>query len=39
MTAGDGTFVTVYYSLFRLGGCAIHLNAGHNPPAIYRAMA
>jgi phosphoserine phosphatase RsbU/P len=34
--AGDGTFVTVYYSLFRLGGIATHLNAGHNPPAIYR---
>ncbi len=34
--AGDGTFVTVYYSLLRLGGSAIHLNAGHNPPAVYR---
>ncbi len=37
--AGDGTFVTVYYSLFRLGGSAVHLNAGHNPPAIYRCSA
>lgn len=33
--AGDGTFVTVYYSLFRLGGTVTHVNAGHNPPAIY----
>ena len=23
----DGTFVTVYYSLFQLGGAAIHVNA------------
>lgn len=34
--AGDGTFVTVYYSLFKLRGSATHINAGHNPPAIYR---
>lgn len=33
--ANDGTFVTVYYSLFRLGGGVTHINAGHNPPAIY----
>jgi len=32
----DGTFVTVYYSLFRTGGYAVHVNAGHNPPMIYR---
>ncbi len=33
--AGDGTFVTVYYSLFRPDGHAVHINAGHNPPAVY----
>lgn len=34
--ASDGTFVTVYYSLFGSDGAAVHVNAGHNPPAIYR---
>ena len=34
--ATDGTFVTVYYSLFRAGGAGVHVNAGHNPPIIYR---
>jgi len=33
--SGDGSFVTVYYSLLRLGGAAVHVNAGHNPPAYY----
>jgi sigma-B regulation protein RsbU (phosphoserine phosphatase) len=32
----DGTFVTVFYSEFRVDGSAIHVNAGHNPPVIYR---
>ncbi len=32
----DGTFVTVYYSLFQQGGAGIHVNAGHNPPILYR---
>jgi sigma-B regulation protein RsbU (phosphoserine phosphatase) len=34
--ASDGTFVTVYYSVFRKDGHAVHVNAGHNPPMIYR---
>lgn len=34
--SSDGTFVTVYYSLFQIGGAAVHVNAGHNPPALYR---
>ncbi|MEP7291864.1 MAG: GAF domain-containing SpoIIE family protein phosphatase [Chloroflexota bacterium] len=34
--ASDGTFVTVYYSLFGSDGAAVHVNAGHNPPVIYR---
>ncbi len=34
--SSDGTFVTVYYSLFRIGGATIQINAGHNPPVIYR---
>jgi sigma-B regulation protein RsbU (phosphoserine phosphatase) len=33
--ASDGTFVTVYYSLFRVGGASVHINGGHNPPLIY----
>ncbi len=35
--ATDGTFVTVYFSLFRVGGAVICVNAGHNPPLIYRS--
>lgn len=31
----DGTFVTVYYSLFHAGGTVINVNAGHNPPLLY----
>lgn len=34
--SSDGTFVTVYYSLFAVGGRAIHVNGGHNPPLFYR---
>ena len=34
--SSDGTFVTVYYSLFGTGGAAVHVNAGHNPPILYR---
>ena len=34
--SSDGTFVTAYYTLFQLDGAAIHVNAGHNPPALYR---
>lgn len=32
----SGMFVTVYYSLLRSDGSSIHVNAGHNPPMIYR---
>jgi sigma-B regulation protein RsbU (phosphoserine phosphatase) len=32
----DGTFVTMFYSEFRVGGSVVHVNAGHNPPALYR---
>lgn len=35
--AESGMFVTVYYSVFGGGGQSIHINAGHNPPAVYRA--
>lgn len=34
--ADSGMFVTVYYSLFRRGGVSTHVNAGHNPPVLYR---
>jgi sigma-B regulation protein RsbU (phosphoserine phosphatase) len=34
--ANDGTFVTVYYSLFGAEGTGVHVNAGHNPPVLYR---
>ncbi len=34
--AGDGTFVTVFYSLFQEGGATVHVNGGHNPPVLYR---
>ena len=36
--SSDGTFVTAYYTLFRAGGSAVHINAGHNPPALYRCI-
>jgi sigma-B regulation protein RsbU (phosphoserine phosphatase) len=29
-------FVTTYYSVFGTGGSAVHVNAGHNPPLLYR---
>jgi serine phosphatase RsbU (regulator of sigma subunit) len=31
-----GMFVTVYHSLFNVAGQSIHVNAGHNPPVVYR---
>jgi phosphoserine phosphatase RsbU/P len=34
--AGSGMFVTVYYTVFSPGGACIHVNAGHNPPLLYR---
>lgn len=35
--AESGMFVTVYHSVFQKGGHSIHINAGHNPPLLYRA--
>jgi sigma-B regulation protein RsbU (phosphoserine phosphatase) len=34
--AESGMFVTVFYSLFDRAGQSIHINAGHNPPLVYR---
>lgn len=33
----SGMFVTLYYSRFAADGSSIHVNGGHNPPAVYRA--
>ncbi len=35
--AQSGMFVTVFYSVLQRGGHSIHINAGHNPPLLYRA--
>jgi phosphoserine phosphatase RsbU/P len=35
--AESGMFVTVFHSVFRVGGSSIHINAGHNPPLLFRA--
>ncbi len=35
--AESGMFVTVYHSVFYKDGRSININAGHNPPVIYRA--
>jgi sigma-B regulation protein RsbU (phosphoserine phosphatase) len=35
--AESGMFVTVYHSLFHSDGQSVHINAGHNPPLLYRA--
>lgn len=32
----NGMFVTMYYSRFGIGGESVHVNAGHNPPVLYR---
>ena len=32
----SGMFVTAYYSVFEPGGRCLNVNAGHNPPAVYR---
>lgn len=37
--AESGMFVTVYHSHFMRGGKGIHVNAGHNPPLLYRAAS
>jgi phosphoserine phosphatase RsbU/P len=34
--AESGMFVTVYQSMFDLTGHSVHVNAGHNPPLLYR---
>ncbi len=34
--ADSDMFVTAYHSHFYTGGHSIHVNAGHNPPLIYR---
>lgn len=33
----SGMFVTVFYSEFHPNGLSINVNAGHNPPALFRA--
>jgi sigma-B regulation protein RsbU (phosphoserine phosphatase) len=35
--ADSGMFVTVYHSVFSLDGHSVHVNAGHNPPILYRS--
>jgi phosphoserine phosphatase RsbU/P len=34
--AESGMFVTVYHSVFRADGFCYNVNAGHNPPLLYR---
>ncbi len=34
--AESGMFVTVYHSVFSSDGHSVHVNAGHNPPILYR---
>ncbi|MBC8170280.1 MAG: serine/threonine-protein phosphatase, partial [Anaerolineae bacterium] len=34
--ADSGMFVTVYHSVFDPDGNSVHVNAGHNPPLLYR---
>ncbi len=34
--ADSGMFVTVYHSIFNPNGKTIHVNAGHNPPLLFR---
>jgi serine phosphatase RsbU (regulator of sigma subunit) len=33
----SGMFVTLFYSHFAPDGRSVHVNGGHNPPAVYRA--
>ena len=35
--AESGMFVTVFHSVFRQDGHSEHVNAGHNPPLVFRA--
>ncbi len=37
--AESGMFVTVYHSVFDKTGHSIHINAGHNPPVLFRAAS
>ncbi|MCA0458608.1 MAG: SpoIIE family protein phosphatase [Chloroflexi bacterium] len=37
--AESGMFVTVYHSVFFKDGRSININAGHNPPVLYRAAS
>jgi sigma-B regulation protein RsbU (phosphoserine phosphatase) len=37
--ADSGMFVTAHYSVFHAGGHSVHVNAGHNPPLLYRRAA
>jgi sigma-B regulation protein RsbU (phosphoserine phosphatase) len=37
--AESGMFVTVYYSLLGRDGHSVHVNAGHNPPMLYKYKA
>jgi len=34
--ADSGMFVTAYHSIFNADGQSIHVNAGHNPPVLFR---
>ncbi len=34
--AENGMFVTTFYSVYETGGASVHVNAGHNPPLLYR---
>jgi serine phosphatase RsbU (regulator of sigma subunit) len=34
--ARSGMFVTVFHSVFHSDGHVVHVNAGHNPPVLYR---
>ncbi len=37
--AESGMFVTVYHSVFYKDGFSININAGHNPPVLFRAAS
>src|SRR6185369_3530028 len=37
--AESGMFVTVYHSVFYQDGLSININAGHNPPVLFRAAS
>jgi serine phosphatase RsbU (regulator of sigma subunit) len=37
--AESGMFVTVYHSVFYRNGLSININAGHNPPVLFRAAS